>query len=101
MILRLLLKLIFPPLTLPGFTAKLMFQYLLMFLLVGIDAFMFWYLIHGLVQVEDSQLDPAIAALIGGLITGVTGAIGMGIRDLFNPIDDTPLPPEPPTTPTS
>ena len=87
MIPRLLIKLIFPAITLPGFTAKLGLQYLLMLVLVGVDAFMFWYLIR---RVSDgvSAIDPAMAALIGTLAGSIATAIAMGIRDLFNPSDD-------------
>lgn len=70
-------------------TAMLFFQYALMFFLVGVDALMFWVLVDGLWATPgEQQIDPAISALVGGMVGAITAAIGMGSRDLFDTSDN-------------
>jgi len=58
----------------------LTYRFFLMTLLVGADVLMFRYLIDGLTH---DSIAPAVAALIGGLITGISTALGLGARDFF------------------
>jgi len=76
-------------------TAKLFLQYALMFLLVLVDAAMFWFLAAGLVVGPgETPLDPAIAALVGSLAGAITTSIGLGAKDLFTLEDNRPpIPP--------
>lgn len=71
------------------FFLKLLFQGLIFFALVGADGVMFYFLLTGL---EQNALTPEVSALMGSIVTAITGGIGLAAKDFFNE-GDAELPP--------
>ena len=67
---------------------KLFFQYGTLLLLILVDGAMLWFLVNGLGVQAEAQMDPAVAAIVGGLVTAITTTIAMAGRDLYQPGDE-------------
>lgn len=65
-------------------TRKLIARAVIFLSLIGLNTFMFRELVAVLRQPQDG-MEPALAALIGGLIGAITTAIGLASKDFFNP----------------